>query len=219
MTTGLEKYLFQSWQRSLQSFRVNQAKAQNAFTEIVQAYSGPSRSYHTLKHINHVLSTIQCLQDQVQALEIVQLAAWFHDIVYDTHTQDNEEQSAHYAGEVLRSLDISSDAIAAVQRLIWMTKHHQAPADDVDAQILLDADLAILGANLSDYQAYAQAIRQEYIWVPEARYLVGRQQVLETFLQRDRIYFTTLMFETAEQSSRANLTAEIQLLQTQILSI
>ncbi len=67
--------------------------------------------------------------------------------------------------------------------------------DDYDSQVLLDADLAILATNQVLYGEYAHAIRQEYSWMAEADYITGRQQVLERFLQRSRIYFTPLMSE------------------------
>ena len=70
--------------------------------------------------------------------------------------------------------------------------------------------MAILAANPVQYREYANSIRQEYAWVSEAEYIVGRAHVLESFLQRQRIYFTTLMFEVAEKPARCNLNAEIQ---------
>lgn len=205
--------LFSRWQQTLQLFGVDQVAANQAFTRLVEAYSSCERHryYHTLKHIGHVLSTIDTLQAYAQNLPAVQLAAWFHDVVHNTHAQDNEERSADYASDVLRSLGISSSNITTITRLILQTKH-QAAADDFDSQVLLDADLAILAANPVQYQEYANAIRQEYSWVSEADYIAGRRQVLERFLQRPRIYFTPLMFEISEQSARSNLQAEIQIL-------
>jgi predicted metal-dependent HD superfamily phosphohydrolase len=38
---------------------------------------------------------------------------------------------------------------------------------------------------------------------------MGRKQVLERFLQREKIYFTPLMFDNAEQYARNNLATEI----------
>ncbi|MBW4561397.1 MAG: hypothetical protein KME32_09595 [Mojavia pulchra JT2-VF2] len=200
------------WQQTLQFFKLDQVVANNAFNDLVAAYSSPGRYYHTLKHILHILSTIDTLQAYIKEINAVQLAAWFHDIVYDTRSQDNEEKSADYAFNLLSNLGIPLDNIATVTRLILNTKHHQAAADDFDSQVLLDADLAILAADPIQYQEYANAIRQEYAWVTEADYITGRRQVLERFLQRDRIYFTPLMFEIAEQSARSNLKAEIKIL-------
>lgn len=205
--------LLSSWQHTLQIFGVDQVAAKKAFTHLTEAYSNPSRHYHTLKHVAYVLSTIETLQAYTQDLAAVQLAAWLHDVVYDTHTQDNEEKSANYACELLSNLSIPANTIAHVTHLILSTKHHQAAVDDYDSQVLLDADLAILAANPVQYREYAQAIRQEYAWVSELEYITGRKQVLERFLQRSRIYFTDLMFEVAEQFARSNLKTEIYILE------
>lgn len=196
------------WQNTIKIFDVDEASAAQVFNQLVQAYSNPSRRYHTIKHIDCVLNKIQALQDYTQDLTTVELAAWFHDVIYNTQAQDNEERSADYADEVLNRLDIPSSYITNVKRLILNTKHHQA--DDIDSQVLLDADLAILAANAVDYQEYADAIRQEYAWVSDDNYIQGRTQVLEKFLQRQRIYFTPLMYESSEQAARNNIQAEVR---------
>ncbi|BAZ30827.1 hypothetical protein NIES4074_32940 [Cylindrospermum sp. NIES-4074] len=209
-TKNFTDVLFSHWWQTLQPFSVDQIAANQAFIQIVTAYSTPSRHYHTLKHIHHILVTIDTLQAYATDLPSVQLAAWFHDVVYDTQAKDNEERSADCAGEMLKSLEIPLSKINTVTSLILQTKHHQP--DDIDSQILLDADLAILAANPVEYQEYANAIRQEYAWVSETDYIKGRQQVLERFLQRQHIYSTPLMFKLAEQSARSNIRAEIQML-------
>ncbi|MEJ1936450.1 hypothetical protein WDZ92_40175 [Nostoc sp. NIES-2111] len=153
---------------------------------------------------------VRYLQAYTQDLSLVEIAAWFHDVIYDSQAQDNEEKSANYASDLLNNLDIPNSCITTVQRLILNTKHHQA--DDFDSQVLLDADLAILAAEAVDYQEYANAIRQEYAWVSDDEYIKGRTKVLEKFLQRQRIYFTPLMYDKSEQLARANLQMEINIL-------
>ncbi|MBW4448117.1 MAG: hypothetical protein KME38_14930 [Spirirestis rafaelensis WJT71-NPBG6] len=209
---NLTDILFCHWQHTISSFEVDQVAAEKAFNLLVEAYSSSDRYYHTLKHIYHVLKTIDNLQAYTRNLANVQFAAWFHDVVYDTKAQNNEEKSADYACELLSNLGIPPSNITAVACLIINTKNHQAAADDFDSQVLLDADLAILAANPVQYREYANSIRQEYAWVSEAEYIVGRAHVLERFLQRQRIYFTTLMFEVGEKPARCNLNAEIQYL-------
>lgn len=212
---NLHNILLPRWQQTMQSCSVNQIAANKIFNEIITAYSTPERYYHTVEHILHILITIDDLKPYVKDLEAVQIAAWFHDIIYNTQAKENEEKSAEYAGKLLPALGLTTNNISHIQNLIINTKHHQAAADDFDSQVLLDADLAILAAEPMQYQEYATAIRQEYAWVPDAEYITGRQQVLERFLQRDRIYFTPLMYATAEQSARRNLQQEVDCLQGQ----
>ncbi|MBD2569072.1 hypothetical protein [Anabaena lutea] len=210
LTENLTLILFSHWQQTIQSFDVNYLAAHQAFNHLVTAYSSSNRHYHTLEHIYYILNTINTLQIYAQDLPSVQLAAWFHDVVYDTQAQDNEEKSADYAEQMLKNLGILPNKITKVKSLILNTKNHKA--DNLDSQVLIDADLGILATEPVTYQKYAQAIRQEYAWVSEADYIIGRQQVLERFLQRQRIYFTPLMLEVAEASARLNIQVEIDTL-------
>ncbi|MDY6896533.1 MAG: HD domain-containing protein [Cyanobacteriota bacterium] len=209
--------LFYRWSELLQNFDISQTATEQTFNKIVEYYSTPNRYYHNLKHINHVLETIQLLEDKTKYLgnnfetKTVKFAAWFHDIVYDTKTKDNEEKSAEYAAEALSSLSIPANVIKNVKKLILQTKNHYVSTNDLDAQILLDADFAILGSNPADYSKYTQAIRQEYIWVPEVEYFAARKKILENFLQRDNIYFTQFMQQTRENIARNNLETEVRL--------
>ncbi len=202
--------LFLNWSELLRNFNISQTATEQTFNKIVESYSTPNRYYHNLQHIHHVLEVIQTLESQTEDLKTVQFAAWFHDIVYNTKAKDNEEKSGDRAVELLSSLSIPSDVIKNVKRLILTTKNHCASTSNYDAQVLLDADLAILGSSANEYSKYTHAIRQEYIWVPEVEYIAARKQILENFLQRENIYFTELMQQTKEKIARTNLEIEIE---------
>ena len=206
----LENRLWQFWWRSLQPYAVEKAAAETAFLALVQAYSSPDRYYHTLTHIHQMLVVIQSLQAQAQNLSRLQLATWFHDAVYHSQATENEERSANYAADILRSFNLPNEEITIISHLILCTKHHNADVNDIDAQILLDADLSILGTHEKQYQKYARAIRQEYAWVSEEAYREGRKRVLESFLHRDRLFLTEPMFTRLEAIARHNLQAELQ---------
>jgi predicted metal-dependent HD superfamily phosphohydrolase len=197
------------WEKLLQTWGIEQTEAQTAFAGLVAAYSSPGRVYHTLEHIQAMLQWIESLRDQAHDLAALQLSVWFHDSVYDPHAADNEEQSAAYAQSTLSHLGLPPSIIQIVARMILSTKTHQAGNDDVDYQILLDADLAILGAPSAEYENYARAIRKEYSWVAEAAYRTARVKVLQTFLQRSRIYWTEPMFVALEGQARENMRREI----------
>lgn len=177
---------------------------------MVAAYSQPDRADHNLNHIAHVLQTIATLQPQAHNLAALQLAAWFHDIVYNSQATDNETQSAINAENVLRSLGLPPATITTVQELILATNHHSDRTNSsIDRCILLDADLAILGTTPQQYWQYAQAIRQEYAWVSDRDYRNGRKRILSNFLQRDRLYLTDTMHQTHTARARQNLQAEL----------
>lgn len=182
--------------------------SESALQQLLTAYSSPERHYHTAAHLYHVLCTIEQLHPTPSIS--LNLAAWFHDAVYNSRANDNEAKSADLAEEILRSLSIEPKTIAQVRRLILSTQTHQA--FDRESEILLDADLAILGADSVQYQNYAAAIRHEYSWVTAEAYRDGRTKVLQNFLQRDRIYYTTQM-QARAAIARQNLRSELELLQ------
>jgi predicted metal-dependent HD superfamily phosphohydrolase len=188
----------------------NRQEIDRVFQLLVIAYTQPDRYYHNLQHIHHILTILDRFANRLQDSMSVILAAWFHDFVYDSRSTDNEVQSAKLAGELLQDIDISSETIDRVQQLILATQGHQIEIDDNDLCILLDADLAIFGTNPEQYQIYARSIRREYSWVSDELYRAGRIRVLESFLQRERLYHTKLLFDELESRARLNIEAEIR---------
>lgn len=210
MPTPLE--LPSAWNALMSRLGAPEAPAQAVFDDLCRHYSSEGRFYHTLFHVANVLKDIERGPYPSADLDELRLAVWFHDAVYDTQAGDNEERSAEYAAEALGLLNIPMPLIARVCALILTTKTHQAPDDDLDGKLLLDADLAILGANPHEYGYYRHAIRREYAWVPDEHYRAGRIRVLETFLQRPTIYLTA-PFVSLEPLARNNLHWEIENLQ------
>jgi predicted metal-dependent HD superfamily phosphohydrolase len=198
-----------AWLNLVLPFGAEEGSAWAAFTDLAVRYSGLERHYHNLDHIADMLRTVDGLRDLAQDLAAVRFAVWFHDAVYDSRASDNEERSAALAVETLRRLGVPDATVLRTADLILLTKTHLAAPHDVDGQILLDADLAILGADPVRYVEYAAAIRREYGWVPEEEYRVGRARVLRQFLDRPHLYFTERLFAALETRARANLQAEI----------
>jgi predicted metal-dependent HD superfamily phosphohydrolase len=169
-------YLFMNWQKLLKLMGINdEVVIKKIFTLIVDNYSNSGRYYHNLEHIKQVVKTIELLQKDTSFSPSIHLAAWFHDIIYDSQAKDNEEKSAEYGRKLLISLDIDDDIIDNTCRLILNTKHHQAEINDVESHVLLDADLSILGSNSEEYHNYSKAIHQEYSWIADDKYIVGRK--------------------------------------------
>jgi predicted metal-dependent HD superfamily phosphohydrolase len=196
------------WVRFLGSLGVEPVAAYPTFDRLVAAHSEPHRHYHDLEHVVEVLRVVGRLARQCELPAAVQLAAWYHDAVYDPTADDNEERSAALARSELTSLGMDARLVEHVMELIRATDHRQRPTI-ADADVLLDADLAILGAGEARYRRYAEAIRREYAHVPDDDYRKGRAAVLERFLARPRLYRTDTLFLEAEAAARGNLAAEL----------
>src|SRR3954470_3392895 len=131
------------WHELLRTWAVDSTQVDQGFDDICRAYADPGRFYHTLDHVLAVLATVENLASIAEHLNAVKLAAWLHDVVYDSRASDNEERSAEYAERLCAELAIPEGR--RVASLIRKTKTHDAEGD-ADARVLLDADLAVLGA-------------------------------------------------------------------------
>ena len=200
------------WEKLLDHFSVPAPMARSAYGKIAQQYETGTRVYHTLGHVRDVLDSVEALASHARHLHTVQLAGWFHDAVYDSRREDNEARSAALTAQHLAAIGMAEATIGETQRLILLTKTHETAADDADGHVLLDADLAILGAPPAVYEQYARAIRREYGWLGDDAYRHGRSAVLHHFLQRNHLYYTAPMRDRREARARANLRREIQAL-------
>lgn len=194
---------------SVASESAESAKTQELFREIAQKYQSPDRAYHNLDHVESVLQFLNQYKSTIKDWSAVQLAVWFHDVIYNTKSKDNEEASAVYAKDILHKLGLPQQTVGRVETLVLATKKHEAIAGDTDLEIFLDADLSILGESEAIYDAYATAIRQEYAWVPEDIYRQERIKILNSFLTRDRIYFNNEVNNTLQTRARQNIEREI----------
>jgi predicted metal-dependent HD superfamily phosphohydrolase len=177
-------------------------------TALLTRWSEPWRHYHTLEHLDHCLTGLdQCrsLADDPSELEV---ALWFHDAIYDPHSPDNEIQSAALARETLTRAQVNEPRVERVERLILATRTHVSDGN-ADTALLLDLDLSVLGAAPTRYADYADAIRREYAWVPEATYRQKRVALLGRFLTRPALFLTPRFYQSHEAPARRNLAEEI----------
>ena len=172
--------------------------------ELIQAYSSTGRFYHTLAHIRDCLAIFDRTRSLAVHPEEVELAIWSHDAVYDTRREDNEQRSAEWAGQAIRQAGLGVSLLERVSGLILATRHDREVTDP-DAQLLVDVDLAILGASPDVFWEYEEKIRKEYAWVPESLYARRRMQILRGFLSRPHIYYHSHYQELLERNARINL--------------
>lgn len=175
----------------------------DVFQEIVQRYGEAHRHYHTLAHVNACLNH----SDNVDAIEdrrALELALWFHDVIYDPFAKDNETQSAEFAKTKLQLIGETQQVIDKVEHLVVLTQHPSNPKS-LDEKYLIDIDLSILGAPEELYDQYEQWVRLEYRKVPSFLYKKGRKKVLQGFLNQEHIYATDKFRDKYEEQARSNI--------------
>jgi predicted metal-dependent HD superfamily phosphohydrolase len=175
-------------------------------------YADPSRHYHDLTHLDEVLRHVDELAEFSRTPDVVRLAAWFHDAVYDPRAHDNEENSARLAEHMLTTLRVADHVVADVARLVRLTADHEAGEGDADAAVLCDADLAILAADEARYADYVAGVRAEYAHVSDDDFARGRAAVLRQLMGRPALFRTPSARASWEATARANVTAELETL-------
>jgi predicted metal-dependent HD superfamily phosphohydrolase len=193
------------WLNLVRSLGVDEGKARRAFADLVANYNEEGRYYHNLAHIGLVLDTADTLGHLAQDYTKVQLAIWYHDVIYDPQAKDNEAQSAAFARRALPELGFPDETVQRVSDLILATTTHLAQDGDFDAKIMLDADLAPLAYDEALFLEQSRSLREEFSYVPDEEYRQSRIQVLNSFLSRERIYQTDQLYTELEKKARANL--------------
>ncbi len=120
----------------------------------------------------------------------------------------NERQSADWASDALLGAGAAPEVAQRVQALVMVTCHDRLPQTG-DEALLLDVDLAILGAPPVVFDVYEAQIGAEYNSVPEPVRRSRRQSILQGFLERERIFHSEYFRDRLEAQARTNLRRSI----------
>ncbi len=217
---------------SYRSTQLIQGLTFDEYAKLTSIYSDPTRHYHDLGHIHHVLGTLQhyvkqfpeCIQPQKRgfflpdnaiSLVNIQRALWFHDCVYNPYLSDGEnellsarfsfvENSKYVEWTVNQSL---------VYRMILATAKHTEDQEFFDLgmvelnsmHLLLDIDVCSMAKDWLDFDGDSKKIRKEYHFVNDEQFVAGRSAFFKKMLARKSIFYTPYFQETCEQKARENI--------------
>lgn len=171
---------------------------------IAECHGEPHRHYHTLRHIELMLRQLPTGHRFTREMAAATL---FHDIVYDPTRADNEDVSLTMflaaASDLGTGDPLDTDLVSA---MILATKSHRFRAgetpEDEAIDILLKADLSILWhPDPQVYAWYADGVRQEYAFVPDAQFREARTRIL-TGLRDDLLRSERLTSDEGEGLTR-----------------
>ena len=180
------------------------AVSDTLFHGLVENYSEPHRKYHTMQHLEECFEHLQRARSLAERPLEVEVALWYHDLLYDTRRKDNEERSATAAWECATASGLPEEQAKRIHQLVMATVHDAVPVGR-DASVLVDIDLAILGAEVERFDEYEIQVREEYSWVPEPLYRSGRRKILQQFADRESIYNTEYFRAELEARARSNI--------------
>jgi predicted metal-dependent HD superfamily phosphohydrolase len=140
------------------------AAAEEHVIQFFEEKISPRFVFHDLDHTQSVVESVLEIGEGYELsdedLELLQLAAWFHDLGYDQGAEQHEERSMQYARTFLEEHQYAEEVIQKIEGCIKATRVPQSPKNLLE-EILCDADLSHLGK--SSYWTRTGKIRQELI--------------------------------------------------------
>lgn len=204
------------WRRSFMGLGVQ--PRQDVFDTVMAAWGEPHRRYHTEQHLHETLALLARWTCGQPWPCTVALALFFHDLVYAPGRADNEERSAALARQLLPMAQLPAALAEEVAALVLATRHEAAPASE-PARLLVDVDLAILGAPAARYAEYTRQVREEYAEVSDAVFYPRRLRLLQGFLARTAqqgLFHTAVGRRERQAQAQHNLTQEIAALHARL---
>lgn len=182
--------------------------ASAVFDQIRDYYSEDWRRYHTPVHLEHCLDCFDRVRHLLRQPDSVEMALWFHDTIYDTQADDNEDRSADWFQSAVGRH--SEPAFAArVRELILATKHNNLPSDN-DAGFMVDIDLSSFGLPWEQFLDDSNNVRDEYRHLSDADFYRGQLQFLRYLLGRSSFFASPYFREHYEARARANLKRKME---------
>lgn len=138
-----------------------------AKAHVIEFYNkniGAEYVFHDVQHVKNVVEAVQLIGKACgvngRQLELLQMAAWFHDTGYIEGAEGHEERSCKFAVEFFSKHQVLEQELDVITRCIMATKLPFKPKDLVE-EIICDADLSHLGKDI--YWDRCGRLRQELL--------------------------------------------------------
>jgi predicted metal-dependent HD superfamily phosphohydrolase len=169
-------------------------------------FSSEDYFYHTLDHVINVVKLVEEIgvnsEISDEDIEILKIAAWFHDIGHIDTWEGHEEKSAEYANFYLLNKNYSQERIEKVKGCILATIIPHKPKNILE-EIICDADIAYIGStdffNSSDLLKIEIEKRKRKI-ISQPEWLLKNID----FLQKNK-FFTKYAVSKFEETKNSNL--------------
>jgi predicted metal-dependent HD superfamily phosphohydrolase len=199
-----------------------------AWEALRAGYEEPHRSYHSWRHIEHMIAGLEKYRPLAARFDLILAAIFWHDVVYMTRAPDGSARpDAHNvrdsADMFRRYAAMSAQDEADVVALIMGTSDHvgatASPHLESDLGLFLDLDLSSLAAPWAKFNGNSDAIRHEFDGTPEKDFLTGHIAVLDRFMRAVRLYRRDETRKVWEAKARKNLSRQILELERRLAAL
>lgn len=138
-------------------------EAEKYVTELIENQHRNIYTYHNLEHTQNVVKQSQKIGEASELteedMEILTLAAWFHDTGYYEDYKNHEEISANLAQKFLTEHNYDTAKTERIRSAILHTKIPHLPCEEIVCSVLRDADLHHLTSKT--YMKTSEKLREE----------------------------------------------------------
>ncbi|PKL82734.1 MAG: hydrolase [Ignavibacteriae bacterium HGW-Ignavibacteriae-3] len=131
-------------------YKTHLQKSQDYVLSLLKERTSIQNKYHSIAHTQTVVGAAIDIGIgeglSPEEMEMIQIAAWFHDLGYIETSAGHEELGAMYASNFLSEENYPSEKIDKIVNCILATKVPQNPGTKME-KILCDADLSHIGRN------------------------------------------------------------------------
>jgi predicted metal-dependent HD superfamily phosphohydrolase len=190
------------WQRCLGESARDDSQA--IHQRLLGGYNEPGRYYHTFEHIRHCLAMFDTCRSEIDEPDAVELAIWFHDVIFEPGNPDNEALSAGLYAELSDGAH-TQETRQRVNRLIMATLHDGDALHDDDARYMVDIDLSSFGLPWEAFLRDSENLRREAGDLSDEEFYnkaIGFHDYLQS---RDRFFQTDFFATRFEDQARANI--------------
>jgi HD superfamily phosphodiesterase len=175
-------------------------------------------TYHNLNHTREVFDFVTEISNNSnlpsEELEMVQVAAWFHDTGFILGYREHENKSVEIAREFLKNMHYADKKIDSIKEIIKATKKGKSP-ETLPEKIIRDAD--ILHISKEDFYPRSLTLKAEWENIDDIRYTEAEwiQSSLD-FINRTFFYteYAILNYEAGRQKNIIKLNELIKELQS-----
>ena len=184
--------------------------------DLISRWNAKGRILHNTRHLIKTLARIDEIASTAHDPEVLRVALWYQGAVLNrsfdvfqrgTDSDEQEFSALYHARSRMETLGLNEDVISRIQELMMALFTHRADPSDMDAQVLIDADLGMLAVSPQDFKRFRESLREECPDLCDTDYVRARRLAIKKILAREQIFHSPLALAW-EESARANLEAE-----------
>lgn len=138
-------------------------KAENFIFQLFKDSLSSDYIYHNFNHTLRVVNSVQILikgeNIGPEDAEMLEIAAWFHDVGYINGGEKHEERGAVIVEKFLKENDYPQEKTEKVKQFILATELTRTPETHLE-KVMRDADCSHFGNK--EYANFAELLRQEW---------------------------------------------------------